>query len=157
MASFDCLPSELLIKIVDSAAEDYVALEDESSRRKILLNLALVSKAFTIPAQEALWRYIDARNLNELSFTRVISEGFGRDKEVKRLIFPLNSDGDSEREEESKWFLEVLRGIKGVEELRLYNEDRPVVYWLSPFEVASVKGKLTKQVTIIFALMQPFS
>lgn len=54
MAHFSRVPIELIMKIVDLAEEDFVALKDEQSRRKLLLNLALVSKDFTLLAQEAL-------------------------------------------------------------------------------------------------------
>lgn len=58
MANFNNLPLELINRIIDLSVEDAVALEDNDVRKSILVKLALVSKVFTIPAQNALWRYI---------------------------------------------------------------------------------------------------
>lgn len=135
MASFNSLPLELVAKVIDLATEDYVALEDETSRRRILSSLSLVSTIFILPTQQALWEFIETQDIGSFIFMRAIREGFGRDKKVKRLIFTLEIDG-VEGEEEVKWLLEVLRGIKSVGELHLDNDYTQFVHWPSPFGIA---------------------
>lgn len=83
MSSFNDLPQELIIKIVDAAVEDAVILKAESLRRSILIALALVSKAFVLPSQKALWRFMDEKDLNKIQ--DLIVQGLAKDKIVLEL------------------------------------------------------------------------
>lgn len=143
MTSLNTLPIELIINIIDLAAEDYVIFQDEVSRRKILLNLSLVSRNFTLPSQQALWRYIAVGSFDHSRFIIPIREGLGRDKKVRSLIFELRGEGD-EKELSLEYFFEVLSGINSITELDLSSRYGDPVNLPDFCEIASVKGKLAE-------------
>lgn len=145
MTTFDNLPLELVIKIIELSIEDAVALDDFQLTKNILLQLSLVSKDFTLPAQRALWRAIYGMHFDKPEFMRVIGEGLGKDKKIDNLAFVLQ---DSE-ETAFDSFLEVLNGVGEIEELILCdiiatrsNE------WPSLFSLPSLAGELLVGVTL---------
>lgn len=83
------LPLELINRIVDLAVEDCVALADAevlsvvevTDYRQILLDLSLVAKSFTPPAQLALWRYVTYMDFHHNMFVDIS----GKDKVIEEF------------------------------------------------------------------------
>lgn len=112
MASFNDLPIELIIKIINLSVEDIILLNGESSRCSILSNLSLISKQFTLPSQIKLWKFLFSTKMLSESFMNLIKSGFGKEMIVERFTFTI-------RDETIDIILEILRGLKRVEHLRL--------------------------------------
>lgn len=89
MATFNDLPLEILEYIVNLSVEDAIVLREERTRRKILRNLALVSKEFARPSQAALWKYLCSSEVYFYSygFVEMIEEGFARKMVVEEIDF----------------------------------------------------------------------
>lgn len=85
MASIYALPIELLQRVVDLLEEDFVALNEEQSRRNMLLNLSLVSKQFIRPAQEVLWRRLNDKDLAKGDIMNLLRHGFAKNIVVQEL------------------------------------------------------------------------
>lgn len=91
---FGDVPLETLTHIIDLSVEDLVAYDEEKTRRRILLSLALVCKAFTVPSQKALWR-----NMSFDDFWKVkglLEDGFGKDKIVETFSLSECDDLDQD-------------------------------------------------------------
>lgn len=104
---FDDVPLETLTHIIDLSVEDLVAFDEEKTRRRILLSLALVCKAFTVPSQKVLWR-----NMSFDDFWKVkglLEDGFGKDKIVE--TFSLSECDDLDQDSDAVVF---LQGVKEV-------------------------------------------
>lgn len=85
MASINTLPLELIIRITDLSVEDAIALQEEKLRRRILTRLSLVCKDFTLPSQQALWKYM--KQGDTIAVNNLIVSGFGKDKVIEKLSF----------------------------------------------------------------------
>lgn len=115
MASISNLPSELLARIVDLSVEDKLTYEKDKIRREILLNLSLVMKSFTEPAQKALWRKIGTEQLKFSPFMKLIEQGFAQNMVVEVLTFETSGyQGPS-----SESLVRCLEGVARVKTLDL--------------------------------------
>lgn len=83
MIDIQDLPMELIIKIINLSVEEFRVV----LYRKILLTLSLVSKDFTIPAQNSLWNFLDSKDIVDSGFVELIENGFGKDKVVEEIRF----------------------------------------------------------------------
>lgn len=86
------LPVETIIKIMELSVEDALAIDDHITRRKILLNLSLISIKYAFLAQEILWRRLElAENArNDVVLLGLLKRGFGRNIAVKNLTVGLS-------------------------------------------------------------------
>lgn len=92
MANMMSLPLELIVRIVDLAVEDSIALSadylQEITRRQILLRLSLVSKTFKQPSQRALCKYVTQ---SDFEMTRFV-DNLGQDKVIEEAQMDYNRD-----------------------------------------------------------------
>lgn len=141
MANFNDLPIELVIKVVNLSTEDAVSLNNERSRRYILLNLSLVSKTFTELAQVSLWKVM---HTEDIIFTRsLVHKGFGRDKVIEKLILDSGS-GELYR----RYLLQFLNGVRKVYSIKVLS-----IYWGGRgLDLSSIKSCQSK-----FKLLDFFS
>lgn len=116
MDNFNDLPVEVLGNIIDLSIEEYVLLDEESSRRKILVSLALVSKMFTLPSQRALWKYIGIDGNTKPCFKNLVETGFAKDMVVERLTCNVERNTIVAVID---LFVFVLKGLKSVKGLSL--------------------------------------
>lgn len=138
MTSLDNLPIEILEKVADMIPEvlnnvnERLATKENHLRRRTLINLALVSKRYTLPAQQALWYFIDLQNEDKRKIMNAIRHGYGRNKKVKRLEFNilLTRNARTIDPGAENMLLEFLSGIRVVVSLSLGPHVTRVVHHL---------------------------
>lgn len=119
MTSFNDVPIELLEYIIDLSVETDILLQQETSRRTTLLNLSLVSKQFTTPAQNALWKRLEFGKLecalhSECKIMSLIEQGFARTKAVEFFHFLYVNDLKN-----NAMLWKIVKGVRQISSLKL--------------------------------------
>lgn len=126
MAKFNSLCQELVNRVIELSVEDIIpstgvcsGKSERTLRKKILSNLSLVSKRFTLPAQRLIWSFISITLYKHSAFMEMIPNGSGRGMTVEGLMFGV--DGNSKFKTQANALPEILNGVHEVKTLSIIN------------------------------------